>query len=81
MPYITKEARFNIEENQERPQTAGELNYVITKLCLAFLAKHKESYNTYNTLIGVLECAKMEIYRRKIAIYENEKCATNGDVY
>jgi len=32
-------------------------------------------------VIGVLESVKMELYRRKIADYEDEKCEENGDVY
>ena len=34
-----------------------------------------------NEAIGVLECAKLELYQRVIADYENEKMRVNGDVY
>jgi hypothetical protein len=30
--------------------------------------------------MGVLESAKLELYRRKIAPYEDDKIAENGDV-
>ena len=32
-------------------------------------------------LIGVLECAKLELYRRVAAPYEDDKIDENGDVY
>jgi hypothetical protein len=31
-------------------------------------------------LIGMLECAKLELYRRSVANYEDEKILENGDV-
>jgi hypothetical protein len=34
-----------------------------------------------NEAIGVLECAKLELYRRVAAPYEDEKIAESGDVY
>lgn len=59
---------------------AGDLNYVITKIVLAFVKGHGENYAHYNDVIGALECAKLELYRRRIACYEDGKIATNGDV-
>jgi len=38
-------------------------------------------YDDYNTLIGVLENIKLELYRRKIIPYEDIKIKENGDVY
>lgn len=32
-------------------------------------------------IIGVLRCASNELYRRKIALYEDKKIQDNGDVY
>lgn len=61
-----------------RCRTAGELNYIITKL---LLATDPYNYNDYNTLIGVLECCKLEFYRRAVAVYEDTKIKKNGDVY
>jgi len=34
-----------------------------------------------NAIIGALECAKLELYRRVAAPYEDDKIAENGDVY
>ena len=39
------------------------------------------SYATINDIIGALEGAKMEFYRRVVAPYEDEKIKENGDVY
>jgi hypothetical protein len=64
----------------EAIETEGELNYTITRLCHLFLKRKGEKYSTYNTLIGVLECAKLELYRRKVAIYEDKKIIENNDV-
>jgi hypothetical protein len=66
------------------PQNGGELNYVITKQCVDYLRSKpggKPNYATFNEVIGALECAKLELYRRMIAPYEDEKCKANGDVY
>lgn len=61
-----------------RERDVGVLNYIITKL---LMATFPESYSDYNELIGVLECVKQELYRRKIAKYEDEKIKENGDIY
>lgn len=82
MPYIEPFAREVAEGN---PTTPGELNFAIHKLIQRWLrheAQYKAlDYATWNTLMGVLECVKQEIYRRKIAPYEEAKLAKNGDVW
>lgn len=75
MPYIKPELR------DKTPQNAGMLNYRLTRLLLWYLKAKGESYQTYNDIIGVLECAKLELYRRKVQHYENQKCRENGDVF
>jgi hypothetical protein len=62
-------------------QTPGELNYAITEMCLNYAEEFDHRYATYNAIIGALECAKLEFYRRLTAPYEDEKIADNGDVY
>jgi hypothetical protein len=62
------------------PTTDGELNYCITNMCLKFLGSNPR-YTDFNTVIGVLECAKLEMYRRAVAPYEDTKIIENGDVY
>lgn len=88
MPYIEKQDRGTLN-NCLKPLldyiavagiTAGELNYCITKLVRAFLGD-AFNYTRLNSTVGVLECAKLELYRRMVAPYEDRKCAENGDVY
>ena len=62
------------------PDTAGELNYAITKLVLGALPPAPR-YEDYNRAIGVLESAKLEFYRKMVSHYEDQKAFENGDVY
>jgi hypothetical protein len=80
MPYIKQEVRDIITDGG-LPVNAGELNYTFTKIILSYIQLKSESYQTYNDIIGALEGAKLELYRRKIAPYENKKIQENGDVY
>ena len=56
----------------------GHMNYIITRL---ILETNPKNYKEFNAIIGVLESVKMELYRRKIAPYEDIKIKENGDVY
>lgn len=58
---------------------AGVLNYLFTVILKSVLDNDKR-YDTANSLIGALECCKLELYRRYIAPYEDEKIKENGDV-
>lgn len=83
MPYIKQDARERLQD-LDIPTTAGELNYLITKLCSEYVDDFggiNLCYQKLNEVIGVLECAKMEFYRRVAAPYEDEKMKKNGDVY
>lgn len=55
----------------------GELNYVITKLLKEI---YPLRYFHINKAIGVLECAKLEYYRRVAAPYEDKKIQESGDI-
>jgi hypothetical protein len=91
MPYIFRKTRLDLrlpirdlaleiaakaDENQNN--LAGVLNYTITEL---LLYTHPQSYKEFNALVGMLECCKLEFYRRAVAAYEDEKIKDNGDVY
>ena len=39
-----------------------------------------ESYSNYADIIGALECAKLELYRRGVGPYEDIAIAKNGDL-
>lgn len=81
MPYIKKDRRFMLDEGMDTPQNCGELNYNITKMIVAYLRDKKESYQTYNDILGVLTAIQYELYERKIVTYEAQKCTQNGDVF
>lgn len=84
MPYIKQIDRdcltFDVFKNIV-PQNAGELNFLFSMLIKAYIEDGTECYQKYNDVIGALEGAKLEIYRRKIAPYEDEKILMNGDIY
>lgn len=81
MPYIKPEDRLHILADEKQISTAGELNYFISTLINWYLNEKGKSYSTINEVIGVLECAKLELYRRVAAPYEDIKIQENGDVY
>jgi len=80
MPYIKKKRREELDIRPD-PQNAGELNYIITTQLSNYIFINGESYQTFNDIIGALEGAKLEIYRRLIVPYEDRKAMENGDVY
>jgi Domain of unknown function (DUF6899) len=81
MPYVTQADRKRLDAG-EQPRAAGELNYVITRILDEYIeAKGGIRYAHLNEVVGVLECAKLELYRRLAAPYEDEKITENGDVY
>lgn len=80
MPYVKKEIRDRIDFHHN-PQTAGDLNYYFSNIIKDYLTRKGESYQIFNDIIGALECCKQELYRRKIAPYEDIKINENGDVY
>lgn len=81
MPYIDQVIRKHMKTSQLHVMIPGDLNYAITSLVNDYLGDHGVSYHTLNECIGVLECAKLELYRRIVAPYEDKKMKENGDVY
>lgn len=84
MPYISSVIREEMDgflNLGAKPIEIGVVNYLITKIINHQIKHQHESYKTYNELIGVLECAKLELYRRVVSEYENKKASENGDVY
>jgi hypothetical protein len=81
MPYIKQKDREELIVQGRAPQTAGELNFFISTLIENFIDTNGMSYERINQTIGVLECAKLELYRRVAVPYENTKIDENGDVY
>lgn len=79
MPYITPQARHEMLWEKRAPEVAGELNYCITKLILEYFNTHHD-YQGINDIVGALEGAKLEFYRRHVVPYEDVKIEVNGDV-
>ena len=73
MPYIKPEQREELNSGERVPANAGELNYAITTLIREYLLENGESYQNFNDCMGALEGAKLELYSRVVAGYEDEK--------
>lgn len=82
MPYIHTFRRKDIEPVcSDDANDTGELNFQITCLLQEYLSAHGTSYATINDIMGALEAAKLEFYRRIAAPHEDRKIGENGDVY
>ena len=87
MPYIKtgKRAKYDIIFKElvkilralPPEEVDGELNYFVTKLLKEI---YPLRYFHINKAIGVLECIKLEYYRRVAAPYEDLKIQESGDV-
>lgn len=81
MPYIER-PRGDLDPTSYREaETPGELNYQFSTLADDYLTRKGLSYQHINDVIGALEAAKLELYRRVASPYEDIKCARNGEVY
>ncbi len=84
MPYINQESRVVYEwlDEVDLPYIGdpGEVNYVISRI-IDYAISPEYGYTSINAAIGVLECLKLELYRRLAAPYETNKCEENGDVF
>lgn len=83
MPYIKQEDRDRFEYGLQNltPEKPGELNYIFTKIIEQYLKeKNPIKYTHLNDIIGALEGAKLEFYRRFVSEFEKEKIQQNGDV-
>lgn len=81
MPYIKKNQREALDVDHVRPGSPGELNYVFTMIAIRYMSNHGLSYQHINDILGALEGAKLEFYRRVATPYEERKMVANGDVY
>jgi hypothetical protein len=81
MPYLTEERQKQLLEYNYQPENGGDLNFLFTNVIRNYLWFHGHSYSRFNDVIGALEGAKLELYRRIIVPYEDQKMEENGDVY
>jgi len=85
MPYIKSEDRTNFkylvkEIKTSPPETAGELQYLIAVLIKEMFANSDMRYQNCNDILGALNGANLEFYRRYVAPYEDQCIFDNGDV-
>ena len=84
MPYIPADRRPVLDSPINNISwlimSEGELNYVVTRLVREYVRSAGGNYAAWNAGIGVLECAKLELYRMGVAPYEDVKRELNGDV-
>lgn len=85
MPYIEPAQRFNCnpmigDSDFARAENPGQLNYQITMLIAEYWTR-TGNYQGINDIVGALEGAKLEFYRRIAVPYEDEKIKANSDVY
>jgi len=92
MPYLRDEEKKvledlittsvnKIEEIGGYCYSSGDLNYVITKIILGYFKTRGGRYKQINDVVGAMEGAKLEFYRKVVAPYEEIKESENGSVY
>lgn len=85
MPYVESATRGRLIAHPS-PWNAGELNYLLTRTIRKYLDNLEAKdggvrYQHLNDVLGALEGAKQEFYRRVVVPYEDRKAMKNGDVY
>lgn len=91
MPYIKKNYRdqfdsliddlvtkVNLINDIDHQEKDGLLNYIFTSLLDKCYPN--PNYHRSNEMIGILECCKLEMYRKSVAPYEDLKIRENGEV-
>jgi hypothetical protein len=87
MPYISQSNRTKIEDvirgtiDYDEILSPGHLNFAISKMLEVYWANVGHRYQTINDILGALEGAKLEFYRRVAVPYEEQKIKENGDIY
>jgi hypothetical protein len=85
MPYIAPENRQDFEAIKETLEiypieSAGEIQYLIALIIKEFMKGKPKRYATMNDVMGALNGANLEFYRRHVAPYEDECIERNGDI-
>jgi hypothetical protein len=88
MPYVDQASRARLQpivdafaQSLSSQVTAGELNYLFTRLAQEFVRRRGVSYQSLNDVTGALHNCASELYRRVAAPYEDAKIRANGDVF
>jgi len=81
MPYIKSIIdRTDLVLGNRNPKNPGELNFVLTAIIHNYIKEEGLKYTTLNEAMGVLECAKLELYRMVVSEYEDKKRLENGAI-
>lgn len=84
MPYIMPEERapliMECVKLGSKAETVGQLTYVFTKIGMTWVKIKGVCFMNYCLCLGALLCTILEIYRRWIGPYEDEKKGISGDV-
>jgi hypothetical protein len=93
MPYIKREDRpvlkslvedivREVKEHHDFDTWGGKLNYVVSLLLteLFDLSHNNARYLQLQTAIGILECVKLELYRRRGTAIEESARERNGEI-
>lgn len=85
MPYIAIDDRDKYRVRAKTAVHPGQLNFQITSLVTQYVRENQGSeglsYALLNEVLGALEGAKLEFYRRAVVPYESRKIQDNGDLY
>ena len=93
MPYLKQEDRVRLVDpltdlidaicinEANGVGVAGQVNFIISVLVNSLWQGTKANYAGLNELMGAIECAKLEIYRRLAGPYEEKAAKRNGDVF
>lgn len=88
MPYINQQIRHNLQDLtlreilHEPRAPLGEITYIIYALLVSKVTGtvYEADFATRASLLGAVEAAKLEFYRRHVAPYEDKKLGEHGDV-
>lgn len=91
MPYLLKKDKDSIDlqggvdvyekfASMSAQDFAGALNYFNFKAVKFWIKKNGKKYWVFALVVGTLMCCILEIYRRLVAPYEDEKISSSGDV-
>jgi hypothetical protein len=90
MPYINQTRRNELDDKMSallsvvHQSTSEEMNYIISTLLQKYIEVHDEKkldYSACNTIVGVLECVKLEFYNKLVTPFQNTKLNQNGKIY
>lgn len=88
MPYIARKDRAQYQQAigklaelvpPDRMARPGHMNYIISLLIQRVYGESMR-YADHNEVVGLLNCAQQEFYRRFTAPYEDEKIEQEGDL-